>query len=232
MFKIKVAEIVVEIDNRFSYIYDYCRDWLCDGTPDFRAQVTPAELNFYIENCGYEVTPAVVERILISRKIAAKLPPFSAFLIHGGVVEYEGHGIIFSAKRGIGKTTHIDLWKKAFGDKVRIVNGDKPVIRRQGDDFVAYSTPWRGKEDYGDNSSVKVDTLCFIKRADKPSVEKISAKQAWTRLCRQTVYPEDREYYNSFAKDFADFLNSLSIYVISVNQDVASAYEVERNIIN
>lgn len=232
MFKINIAGITAELDNRYSYIYDYCKDWICDGTPDFRAKVTPAELDNYIENCGYEVSPAVAERILICRKIAAKLPPFSAFLLHGGVVEYEGHGIIFSAKRGVGKTTHIDLWKRAFGDSVRIINGDKPVIRREGSIFKAYSTPWRGKENYGDNSSVMADTLCFIKRADKPSVEKISEKQAWTRICRQIIYPEDKAYYELFAENVADFLRSVNIYVISVNQDVSSAYEVKRNIIN
>ena len=231
MFKIKLADIIVEVDNRQSYVSDYCKDWLCDGTPDFRAQVTPAEVNCYIKNCGYEVTSEAVERILLSRKIAAKLPPYHAFLIHGGVMEYEGHGIIFSAKRGVGKTTHMNLWREAFGERAKIVNGDKPVIKREGNTFVAHGTPWRGKENFGDNSSVKIDKLCFIKRADTPSVEKISPKQAWTRLCRQTVYPENAAYYDAFAKDMADFLSSVDIYVISVNQDIESALYVKNKIL-
>lgn len=231
MFNLKIADIVMEIDNKQSYIYEYCKDWACDGAPSFRVGVSADEINKYIEGCGYETCPRVVERVLLSRKIAAKLPPYHAFLLHGAVIKYEGEGIIFSAKRGVGKTTHVNLWRDAFGDKVKVVNGDKPVIKREGSEFIAHGTPWRGKEDLGDNSSVKVTKLCFIKRADTPSVERITAKQAWTRLCRQTVYPESSEMYDTFAKDMADFLRSVDIYLISVNQDVESAIYVKNKIL-
>ena len=231
MFNLKIADVVMEVDNKQSYIYEYCKDWVCDGTPEFRVGVSAEEINKYIESCGYETNPRVVERVLLSRKIGAKLPARHAFLLHGAVIEFEGEGIIFSAKRGVGKTTHVNLWQEAFGDKVKVVNGDKPVIKREGNSFSAYSTPWRGKENLGDNSSVKVKKLCFIKRADTPSVERISAKQAWTRLSRQTVYPEDSQMYDLFAKDMADFLQSVDIYVISVNQDVESAIYVKNKIL-
>ena len=231
MFNIKIADIVMEIDNKQSYIYEYCKDWACDGAPEFRVGVSADEINKYIEGCGYETNPRTVERVLLSRKIASKLSPYHAFLLHGAVVEFEGEGIIFSAKRGVGKTTHVNLWRDAFGEKVKVVNGDKPVIKREGNYFSAYSTPWRGKENLGDNSSVKVTKLCFIKRADTPSVEKISAKQAWTRLCRQTVYPEDTQMYDVFAKDMADFLKSVDIYIISVNQGIESAIYVKNQIL-
>ncbi len=231
MFNIKIADVAMEIDNKQSYIYEYCKDWCSGDTPEFRVGVTADEINKYIATCGYETDPRVVERVLLSRKIAAKLPPYHAFLLHGGVVEFEGEGIIFSAKRGVGKTTHINLWQQAFGDRVKVVNGDKPVIKREGNFFVAHGTPWRGKENLGDNSSVKVTKLCFIKRADTPSVEKINEKQAWTRLCRQTVYPEDSEMYDVFAKDMADFLKSVDIYLVSVNQSVESAIYVKNKIL-
>ncbi|MBE6547855.1 MAG: hypothetical protein E7667_03120 [Ruminococcaceae bacterium] len=231
MFKIKIADIIVEVDNIHSYIQEYCKDWLCDGTPNFRVKVTSQEINNYIGNCGYETTAASVERILLCRKLAAKLTPYHAFLLHGGVIEYGGKGIIFCAKRGVGKTTHINLWKDAFGDSVNVVNGDKPILKRTAKGYVAYSTPWRGKEGYGGTGSVKLDKLCFIKRADKPSVEKITAKQAWTRMCRQTVYPENSADYDKFAADIAEFLNSVDIYVISVNQDIESATEVRNRIL-
>lgn len=231
MFNVKIADVVMEIDNKQSYIYEYCKDWSSNGTPEFRVGVTADEINKYISSCGYATDPRTVERVLLSRKIAAKLPPYHAFLIHGGVIEFEGQGIIFSASRGVGKTTHINLWRDAFGDKVKVVNGDKPVIKREGSEFIAHGTPWRGKENLGDNSSVKVNKLCFIKRADTPSVERISEKQAWTRLCRQTVYPESCEMYDVFAKDMADFLKSVDIYLVSVNQDVESAIYVKNKIL-
>ena len=51
--------------------------------------------------------------------------------MHGAVIEYEGNGYMFSADSGTGKTTHILLWRKFLGDKVKIVNGDKPFLINQ-----------------------------------------------------------------------------------------------------
>ena len=37
MFRIRLAGITVEIDNRHNFVYEQCRDYLCtDGMPAFR----------------------------------------------------------------------------------------------------------------------------------------------------------------------------------------------------
>lgn len=231
MFKIKVLDIVIEIDNIYSYIYDYCKDWLCDGTPDFRVKVPASEIECYVENCGYPTTPDVVERVLMCKKIACMLPKAGAFLLHGGVVEYEGHGIIFSAKRGVGKTTHINLWRDAFGDKVKVINGDKPFVKKRNGHFVACGTPWRGKEGMGDGSCTKIDKLCFIERSQAPYVKKISNADAWERISMQTIFPKDREYADAYAEMLADFIRSTEVYIVGVNMNVESAFAVRNGIL-
>lgn len=231
MFKIKVLDIVIEIDNIYSYISDYCKDWICDGTPDFRVKVLSSEIECYMKNCGYSTTPDVVERVLMCKKIAQMLPMAGAFLLHGGVIEYEGYGIIFSAKRGIGKTTHINLWKDAFGDNVKVVNGDKPFLKKYNGHFVACGTPWRGKEGLGDGSCVKIDKLCFIERSQKPYVKKISDTEAWEYIEKQTIFPKDRAYADGYAEMLADFIRSVDVYIAGVNMNVESALTVKNSIL-
>lgn len=232
MFSIRIADVVVEIDNIHSYIYDYCKDWLCNDTPDLRIKVSASELRDYIDNCGYKVAPEQAERILMCKKLAERMIIYKGFLVHGAVVEYGGCGIIFSGKRGIGKTTHLKLWMEAFGESVRVVNGDKPIVFNRGGRFVAHGTPWRGKENMGDGSCVEVKKLCFIKQGASPSVRKISPREAWTRLCRQTVYPDDRRLYDEFATQIAEFLKSVDVYVITVSESAESAIAVRNGIMN
>ncbi len=233
MFKIKVLDRIIEVDNTYSYIYDYCRGWTVEGeefSPSFRVKVTHAEISCYMSSCGYSTTPEVVERVLMCKKIGRQLPAAGMFLLHGAVVEFDGTGIIFSAKRGVGKTTHVNLWRKVFGDGVKIINGDKPFITKLGDGHYACGTPWRGKEGMGDASAVRVSKLCFIERSDTPYVKKISPAEAWRYMSEQTVYPEDEGLRDAFALMCADFLSDVDSYVVGVNMKPESAIEVKNKI--
>ena len=232
VFRIKIADVVVEIDNIYSHVQDYCREWLTDETPDLRIKVGASELDSYVKNCGYDVIPAQAERILMCRKLAQGMIRHGGFLLHGAVVELDGCGIIFSGKRGIGKTTHVSLWREVFGERMRIINGDKPIIMHRDGRFIAHGTPWRGKENLGDRSSVEVKKLCFIKRGDTPSVRKICTKEAWTRMSRQTVYPDTPDLYEAFAREVALFLKSVDVYVITVSRKRESAVVVKQGILN
>lgn len=231
MFNIRIADIVVEIDNRFAYSHEYCKGWECGGVPDIRVRVTHDELSEYISTCGYSVREDVAERILMCRAVARELPRYNAFLLHGGVIEYEGHGIIFSARRGVGKTTHMRLWQDTFGDSVKIINGDKPVILREGNTSLAYGTPWCGKEGYGSHGHVAVDKLCFIERAQTPSVRALSPEEGWERVKSQIIYPVDFSLNGTFAQSVADMLRSVDIYEIGVNMQSESALYVKNKIL-
>ena len=43
------------------------------------------------------------------------------------LISFDGQGIAFAAPSGTGKTTHIKLWQRLYGDRVEIINGDKPL---------------------------------------------------------------------------------------------------------
>jgi len=159
MFCIRLAGITVEIDNRHNYVYELCTDYLCaDSAPAFRVAVSTAEARAYQTTCGRPLTLPEAESYLLYRRICEIMPKYGVFLLHAAVVELDGRGYAFSARRGTGKSTHTELWQTRFqghaGERYRatVINGDKPLIRRAPDGrFWAYGTPWCGKEGKGVN---------------------------------------------------------------------------------
>ncbi len=227
MFKICLAGTVIEIDNIHSHVKEYCRDFLCDGAPDFRVKVTLDEIKTFISSRGISgLSDATAERILVYKKISAKLAERGAFLLHSSVISYKGCGIAFVASRGVGKTTHAMLWKHSFWDDVEFVNGDKPIISRDGSAFVANATPWRGKEGLGGKLSVPLSAIVFVERGETPEIKGISPEDAVLRMANQTIAPEGRSFDGQFAENIAQMLKSLPLYVAKVNTDKESAIVV------
>ena len=74
----------------------------------------------------------------------ARLLQYDGMLLHASCVEKDGKAYLFSAKSGTGKSTHTHLWLRAFPDS-RIINDDKPAVRRMDGTFYACGTPFSGK---------------------------------------------------------------------------------------
>lgn len=231
MFKIKMAGMIPEIDNQNSHVKEYCESRITDMPPCFRVKVSHAEIESYMHSCKIDgIDEGVAERILICRKIAAKMAMYDRFLLHSAVIDYDKNGIAFVADRGVGKTTHMLLWKECFNDKVRFVNGDKPIIRKSGDEYVAYNTPWCGKEGFGDKKATSLKAVVFLERADVPKVIRLDPKDAVPVIAKQTVYPEDASAYGKFAEMLAEFTKNVPMYLACVNMRKDSA-ECVRNYI-
>jgi hypothetical protein len=148
------------------------------------------------------------------------------------VIEYEGKGYAFAAKSGTGKSTHISLWKKVFGDTVRIINGDKPIIRYVDGKFFAYGTPWCGKEGFGVNDRVPLKALCFIDRAEENSIIRLAPEYALNRIFGQILMPEDAENLDALFSLLDDTLRNIPCYRLRCNMEpeaAAVSYEAMAN---
>jgi len=139
-------------------------------------------------------------------------------VLHGSLIAYENQGIVFSANSGIGKSTHAGLWKKYFGNKVAILNDDKPAIRfYQGVPYVFW-TPWSGKSDLNENKKVQLKSIVFIRRADTNRIEKLSARNSIFNLMSQISRPFYDENLGLKTMDTIDRLvQSIPIYQLYCN---------------
>ena len=157
MINIRLAEINFCIANKYSYIEDMCKDYITENDADVTISVTDEEI--YAEGSSDEYDVGYLESLAVYRKIAEKIIEYDGILLHGVVADVDGTGVAFLAKSGVGKSTHTALWQEVLGDKMTVVNGDKPLIRIIDDKIYAYGTPWAGKEKNQKNTKTNLKKI-------------------------------------------------------------------------
>lgn len=192
MIKIKLADLIVDIDNRYAFLERQCRDYMIEeGDADISVRVTDGEIEKEREASEYDFSEGYLESICAYRTICNQLPYHDAFLLHASVVECDGMSYAFSAPSGTGKSTHTRLWLETFGERARIINGDKPILRFVNDKLTVFGTPWCGKEGYNINTSSPFAALCFINRAKENSIVRADEGEAVAKLFNQILLPSE-----------------------------------------
>ncbi|MBO5415700.1 MAG: hypothetical protein J6A83_03645 [Clostridia bacterium] len=226
MLYIKIADLKIQIDNKYNYVRGLCRDYIIDECEDFdlSISVSEKEIDDEIAVAEVAVSRGYAEGVCIYRNICYQLPTkFNSYLLHSALIEYEGKGYAFAAKSGTGKSTHISIWQKVFGDGVRIINGDKPIVRYIDGDFIAYGTPWCGKEGFAVNDSVPLRALCFIERSPTNSIERIPAADAVLRVFHQILTPRDAATVDALFPLLDETLKKVPCYLLKCNMDDEAA---------
>lgn len=231
MVNILLAGIPVEFDNRFPDLAELCRGFETDLPPALSIQVSDKELEEERSKQTDVFSDGYLETICCYRKAANALLDRDIFVMHGSVVELDGEGYAFLAPSGVGKTTQTRLWQRHFGHRLRVINGDKPLIRmvRDGESvrFDAYGTPWRGKEGLGCNSSVPLKAVFFLSRSNTPSAVPADPAQMVEPLFRQLLLPKEADRMLRLL-DMADKLvGTVSFYRLNCDmteQSVLCAY--------
>ena len=172
--RIRLAGIDVEVTDPTENVTAYLKDYVVpeEGTAAFSA--------------------AGGELLSLHREVAENMPCFDRLVCHGALIEAEGKGILFTAPSGTGKTTHIRLWKQWGGDRVRIINGDKPILSVEKSGITAWGTPWRGKERMGENASVPLSAIVLLERSGEDRIQKEDPAEYLDRLLQQIYLPEER----------------------------------------
>ena len=217
MFCIRMADMTIQIDHRYEYVRALCRDYVIPDVEkiDLAVAVTEEEIQAELSISQFSTHPSYAEAVCIYRKICKQLPNrFDAFLFHCALIEYEGRGYAFAAKSGTGKSTHIALWQKHFGENVRVVNGDKPIFRFVSNSLLAYGTPWCGKEGLQINTSVPLRAICFLERAQTNTIRKIKADEAVMRIFHQILTPEDVPSLDALVPLLDRTLREIPCYVL------------------
>lgn len=159
--------------------------------------------------------------IAIQRKMAEILPHFNSFVLHSAVFDVDGVGVAFAAHSGTGKTTHMLLWQKLLGERMTVVNGDKPIVRFFENEPLpfAYGTPWNGKEHLGCNMRTPLKHICFITRAKENSVVKVEKGDIIDRIFNQIYMPKDPAAMVATMKLIDRLLSVCELWEIRCNMD-------------
>lgn len=216
MFKIKLAGLVIEIDNRYSAVEKLCKDYIVESKDSiFRVRASDEDILKEKQYGGS--SDQYCESVCIYRNIVKQLPAYDAFFLHAAVVEVDGRAYAFMAKSGTGKTTHVQLWCDHFKERARIVNGDKPILRFSGEELMAYGTPWCGKEGYNINTSTPIQGMCFIERSDENSIRAMNSTEVIGKIFHQMIMPEEENCVYKVLEFLDNLIQLKKIWVLNCN---------------
>lgn len=186
----KIADLTVEIVNKYPALAAQCKRWECEsGAPDIRVQVSDAQIAEARGDGRY--ADDYLESICAYRELCCALPAFDAMLLHASTFTIDGYAYALCAASGTGKSTHTRLLKELLGPRMDIVNGDKPIIRFTDGVPVAYGTPWCGKEGWGKNRSAPLAGIVFLERSGQNFVQELSPSAAARLIMHQIIRPQD-----------------------------------------
>lgn len=139
-------------------------------------------------------------------------------MLHSSAVMVDGYAYLFSADSGTGKSTHVGLWKKYFGDRAVILNDDKPILRFVEGCWYVYGTPWSGKTDLNENRRGKLGAIVFLERAENNWIQKINAAKAIPLYMKQTVRKVNKEEnMDLILKNMGQILTGTEVYQMGCN---------------
>jgi hypothetical protein len=194
-FIIGIAGLRVRLLCDYPYTQRLCADFAVDGTEaDFSVDTNEREISVergqYTDNA---FSDGYCEGICLYRAIAEKMPSHDGFVFHGAAIDIGGKGVVFAARSGVGKSTHISLLMKNYADKIKIINGDKPIIRRVDGEWRVFSTPWAGKEGWKTNSSAPLSAVVLLERSDSNFIDEVKAEEYFDRIIDQVYLPHGGE---------------------------------------
>lgn len=224
MFQIRIADLQIQICNRFDDIERLCEAYRTEEHPvAIEAMVSNDALDRERIAAGEGFSDGYLETLAVYRTIGERLPYFDAFIFHSAVIEADGRAYAFAAKSGTGKSTHIRHWKNAFGDRIKIVNGDKPIFRYIDGVLYACGTPWAGKEGWQRNVCVPLAGICCLERGARNAIVPITGIEALPKLLSQIYLPLDRNAAELTAKLMDRMLRDTPLWSLQCTDDVQAA---------
>ncbi|MCD8025469.1 MAG: hypothetical protein LUF33_00665 [Clostridiales bacterium] len=134
----------------------------------------------------------------------------------------------------MGKSTHTALWRKHFGDRVTMINDDKPIVRKIDGKFYVFGTPWMGKSNIGQNTKAPVKAVFVLQRGKENRAERVAAGTVFKEILEATVVPSDREKMAVLLSLLDEFFSSVKLFRLTCNTDeeaVEIAYNAAREVL-
>ncbi len=159
--------------------YRVCADGPADITISCDARRV-LELNPHIQNLDN------AEYLGTGVYFAQKLLAYNGTYLHASCVLLDGKAYLFSADSGVGKSTHTEKWCRLFG--ARYLNDDKPALRLVDGVWMAYGTPWSGKNDLSLPESAPIGGIAFLKRGAENKIRPMTSAEAVPLLMGQSLW--------------------------------------------
>lgn len=226
MPKYLIADFVVEFTPKYDVLKNLSEPFLYNGerAADFLINVSEKRISELLSRMADGTSISQTENFAYADAFNKAIIPYNAMLIHSSAIKYRGGAYLFSARSGVGKSTHTRLWKQAFGDDVTFINDDKPVVRIRNCMCTAYGTPFDGGSGIANNLSAPLKAIVFLKRGDENSIRKATVPEILRELYFSTVRFVDSATTNSMLSNFEKLIGVTDFYILTCNMDISAAY--------
>ena len=231
--KCLIADLVVELDPKFENTKTLAAPFLYSGNRETELTLSISDEYLYdmMSRAAPGTTAEQMENFLLSSCFNRRAIRFDTMLVHSSALVYNGGAYLFSADSGVGKSTHTGLWLKAFGDRVHIMNDDKPVVRLYDDGAVVYGTPFDGGSGIALNEAYPLKAVVFLERGERNFVRVPENKEIIQKLYFQTAHMVGAATAEKMLENFDRLIKLARFYVLTCNTDISAAYTAFENII-
>lgn len=233
MFKARIADFNILFEEYYNLLYLRIGDFSADFySPDITVTTTLEQIEEEERASNVERRPYIYEEQRSFRNLANQLPLYDSCVLHSCFFNVHNKGIAFAAKSGTGKTTHMRLWQELLGDDLKVINGDKPILRFFDGVPYGYGTPWMGKEGIGCNERAELTDICIIERSEVNSTVPISKEEGFLILMQQVYMPTARAALDSTVSLIKMLCDRCNFWKISCNMEPDAASIAYKTIFN
>ena len=152
----------------------------------------------------------------------------NALLLHSSVVLHEGKAILFCGPSGAGKSTQAQLWQEHLG--AQILNGDRTVIRKSREGFLAGGSMWSGSSGIFCADHAPIAGIFLVEHGMGNRVQKLGFEAFKPLLTQTLVNSWDPEFMEQIVILLSELMDSIPIYRLSCRPEQA-AVELVRDIL-
>lgn len=233
----RFADHTFKINSLYNYFVKFAKEYILNDVKEYEYEVTDSieELvswkDTHSDSIGF--SNEYLETLLIHSKIATILSKHNTVIFHGSSLYLDNidNGYIFTAPSGTGKSTHVNILKGLYKDRINYVNDDKPFLSIIENKVYLYGSPWDGKEHRSNNVKSALKGIFIISRSKINFVKVISPIEAINYLIRQIHIPNGIEESNNASDILIKLVKLIPIYILNVDMSNEAGY-TSYNIMN
>jgi hypothetical protein len=221
----RIAQLNIRIQPLYPQTAQRLEPYKTDAShQDFDASVTREAVERYLADSSVSGAPHLAEGALILTAICQTvLKDYNGCFFHSSSLMMDGEAYLFTALSGTGKSTHTALWRRRFGDKVTMINDDKPIVRYIDGKYWVCSTPWMGKSEIGNNINAPIKAIYVLQRGKENRAERVSVAQVFPQLLEATLLPRDPGDMQKLLTLFDGLFSRVPLFLLHCNQDEEAA---------
>ena len=233
IFNISLADIPIQVHCDYAENYRFFQDYLtkedpvfivCPNSEQYNAMLVRYNQTDNNEGRAPSLRPDYfLENSLIHEQLAEKLIDHNVLLMHGSALCIDQKAYLFTAKSGTGKSTHAKYWREVFGNRVQMINDDKPLLKIEADKVTVYGTPWNGKHHLGSNTSAELKSIIWLNRGEQNRIKPMSKSDAFPVILSQAYTSADPQKMEKILALEKQLMQTVDFYQLFCNMSPEAA---------